>query len=199
MTCESSSSSSACGTQENVIKGLNNKNDYGICTITCPDSSYCNNNNEQTTNCNSNSFSLFDICLLEDSPYSKNSNRGSLYYSYFYNLPTLKLNLPKTYKEYFLKFNFRFEPNIYIRPGNEFKGNKIYIIYSDSFRIWHDFHFTYIGVEDSYGNNGKNLRPFFNKDNKNQFVIRVKYENNVYKGSIYLNNNLLLISHHMQI
>ena len=186
MTCQTS-----CESQQNVMKGLN-INDHGICTTTC-DNSYCRNTNVKGTSCMSNYFDLYDICLVnEDSnqKYTTSVNRGSLYYSYFYNLPTITIRLPTTYNNYYLKFNFRFEPNKFIRPGIEFKGNKIYIIYTDSFKIWHDYHFTYIGIEDSNGNNAKNLRPFFNLDNKNQFLIRVKYENEIYKGSIYLNNNL---------
>ena len=123
-----------CGTKENVMKGIN-INNKGICTITC-DNSNCNNNNVKTTSCNPNYFDLFDICLLEEDStqkYSISSKRGSLYYSYFYNLPTININLPRTYNNYYLKFNFRFEPNKFIRPGIEFKGNKIYILYTNSF------------------------------------------------------------------
>ena len=184
-TCENT-----CNGKYNVARGLNyNINKRGICTYTCDMN--CNNIYTYSTNCPSNYFALFDICMKSEAKYVSSSERGSLYYSYFFNLPPIKITLPKQYEQYYLKFNFRYETNRVLRVGNPHKGHKIYIFYTDCFRIWHDYNFNYIGIEDNNGNNGKNLRPYFNIDNKNLFKIKVyKGSDNNYYGNIYLNNNL---------
>ena len=196
LTLSSMTCSSSCSSNYNVGRGLNYQNNKrGICTYTCDMN--CNNNLPYSTSCQSSSsstnyFQLFDICLkVSNSKYVSSSERGSLYYSYFYNLPPIKITLPKEYNQYYLKFNFRYETNKYLRVGNTHKGHKIYILYTNSFRIWHDYNFNYIGIEDNNGNNGKNLRPYFNIDNKNSFKIKVYKKNDEdYYGNIYLNNNL---------
>ena len=74
-----------------------------------------------------------------------------------------------------------------MRPNNKFKGHKIYILYSDGFKIWHDLEMQYIGIEDTNNKNSKNLMPYFNKENENTFIISVS---NTLVGKAFLNYNL---------
>ena len=187
--------SNSCTDRYNVGKGLNyNTYHRGICTYSCDLN--CENNAAFSTTCPTSYYSLFNICLSNGNTYVTSKNKGSLYYSYFFNLPPIKLTLEQEYTEFYMKFNFRYETNRVIRPGIRHKGFKIYILYTNSFRIWHDFTFNYIGVEDNNKNDGKNLRPYFNIDNKNSFTIKIyKVKNSsdnsqvLLMGNIYLNNN----------
>ena len=183
-----------CDNLFNVGKGINwPNNERGVCSYLC-DSYNCNNNLPNSNVCNTGNFLLFDICLNDGDYYKISKDIGALYYSFFFNVPQITIDLKETYYSYYLKFNFRYETNKYLRPGIEHKGHKIYIFYTNSFKIWHDFNFNYIGIEDINGNDGKNLLPYFNLYNKNTFTIKVKQvtKNSIttYHGTIYLNNNI---------
>ena len=173
-----------CGTSYSIGDGLYTQTN-GYCTYTC-------DLNCEIQKCPTDYFLLYNVCIEKENKYVTSIERGALYYSYFYNLPPIKINLDQEYDEYYLKFNFRFETNTFLRPGIAHKGKKIYILYTNSFKIWHDYHFTYLSIEDKDGNNWKNLRPYFNIDNKNTFTIKVykKTGDSNYYGNIYLNNNL---------
>jgi hypothetical protein len=104
-------------------------------------------------------------------------------------LPPIKINLNKIYKSYYIQFNFLYETNSALRPKEDFKGKKIYLFYTDAFRIWHDYSMKYLGIEDSQGNPSKNLITNFNLENENLFTISVTYDEdkNVYIGKLFLN------------
>ena len=125
---------------------------------------------------------IFDACLSEDPDFI-----GYFYYSYFFKLPPLKFNLNSGYDNYTVQFNFLYETNNALRPKNEMKGKKLYLFYSDGFRIWHDYSMNYLGIEDKQGNSYKNLLPNFNTQNENLFTITVRKENDIYKGKIFVN------------
>ena len=126
---------------------------------------------------------LFDACI------SRSGNTlGYFYYSYFFKLPPIKINL-KSYNGYFIQFNFLYETNKALRPKSNLKGKKLYLFYTDAFRIWHDYCMKYIGIEDNQGNPSKNLIPNFNPENENLFTISVNYNEvtDVYTGKVFLN------------
>ena len=112
---------------------------------------------------------------------------GYFYYSYFFKLPPLKLSLDKAYDSYTIQFNFLYETNTALRPKNNVRGKKLYLFYSDGFKIWHDYSMNYLGIEDKYGNSYKNLIPNFNTENENLFTITVINEDDIYKGKVFVN------------
>ena len=133
-----------------------------------------------------NKIKLFEACI------SGNYEADTIvyfYYSYFFKLPPIKLSLKNIYKSYYIQFNFLYETNSALRPKNNLKGKKLYLFYTDAFRIWHDYSMKYLGIEDNQGNPSKNLIPNFNTENENIFTISVIYDeiNNIYKGKIFLN------------
>ena len=138
--------------------------------------------------CLSTSFKLFDACI--SGSYSQDTI-GYFYYSYFFQLPPIKINLQKIYKSYYIQFNFLYETNSALRPKENLKGKKLYIFYTNEFKIWHDYSMKYLGIEDKYNNPSKNLIPNFNTENENLFTISVTCEKTdetkVYKGKIFLN------------
>ena len=133
--------------------------------------------------CRSSSFSpIFDACVELSS-----DNLHYFYYSYFFKLPPIKFNLDTIYDNYTIQFNFLYETNSALRPKNKLKGKKLYIFYSDAFRIWHDYTMNYLGIEDNSGNSNKNLIPNFNTENENLITISVRKEDDVYKGKVFIN------------
>ena len=138
--------------------------------------------------CDANSKKIFDACVDMNDDFMGEDFIGYFYYSYFFNLPPIKFNLQNTYHNYYIQFNFLYETNTALRPKDKMKGKKLYLFYSDAFRIWHDYSMNYLGVEDRLGNSHKNLIPNFNTENENLFTISVnKDKNNIYKGKIYIN------------
>ena len=125
---------------------------------------------------------IFDACINLNDDFI-----GYFYYSYFFKLPPIKFNLDKLYESYYIQFNFLYETNSFLRPKDKLRGKKLYLFYSDAFRIWHDYSMNYLGVEDKLGNSYKNLIPNFNTENENLFTISVIKEDNIYKGKIFLN------------
>lgn len=192
-----SSNNNPCGNHGSIGKGASTFK-KGLCLDTCS-SRNCNNKVCQfgscaykpfTTQCSLTDFVLFDDC--QDDKVS-----GSIYYSYFYNLPPMKIqikNNPNFLSSFYIQFDFLYETNKVIRHDNinlglKFKNKKLYILITDSFRIWHDYRMTYIGIEDNNGHISQNIRPFFNLNNYNQFTISVDFINGLYRGRMYLNGN----------
>ena len=102
-------------------------------------------------------------------------------------MPPIRFSFNKIYTNYVVQFNFLYETNSALRPKNQLKGKKLYIFYSDGFRIWHDYSMNYLGIEDKYGNSYKNLIPNFNTENENLFTITVSETDGVYKGKVFVN------------
>ena len=172
-----------------LVPGINAEvNQRGMLTDVCygNEGSTCGEQTITQYKCETNSFKLFDACISG----SFNEDKiGYFYYSYFFQLPPIKINLQKAYTSYYIQFNFLYETNSALRPQEKFKGKKIYIFYTDAFKIWHDYSMKYLGIEDNQNNPSKNLIQNFNTENENIFTISVKYdtENNVYKGKIFMN------------
>ena len=166
-----------------LVAGRNAKNNHrGTLTDVCYGYD-CQLGSLTEFTCGSGSKKIFDACVIIEPDFI-----GYFYYSYFFNLPPIKFNLQETYQSYYIQFNFLYETNSALRPTNKMRGKKLYLFYSDAFRIWHDCSMNYLGVEDKFGNSYKNLLPNFNTENENLFTIAVnKDENNIYKGKIYIN------------
>ena len=183
---------SYCVNGYNLLPGY--VNNAGRCSLTC-DTDLCVRSN--TFTCNTGARRFYEDCYYSSKQTCTNCNkytsshfRGSLYYNSFYKLPPFYINVISTgCKNFKLTFNFMFETNTALIYGQNYKNQKIYIFYSDGFRIWHDYNLTYLGVEDENNYNSKNIIPFFNKYNLNKFVISVSYSDNIYKGTLYLNEN----------
>ena len=174
-----------------LVPGINAaSNKLGTLTQICYDSPSSNNclKNILTENqCASSSFKFYDACISNT---LSQSIIGYFYYSYFFKLPPIKINLRKIYKSYYIQFNFLYETNSALRPLEEsFKGKKIYLFYTDAFRIWHDYSMKYMGIEDTQGNPSKNIITNFNTENENTFTISVNFDDikNIYSGKIFLN------------
>ena len=171
-----------------LVPGINaNINQMGILTQICYGSNVvaCTKNTLTEYSCTSGYSKFFEACLSS----SLDKSLGYFYYSYFFNLPPIKLSLKSIYKSYYIQFNFLYETNSALRPKENLRGKKLYLFYTDAFRIWHDYSMKYLGIEDNQGNPSKNLIPNFNTENENLFTISVIYDenNNVYKGKIFLN------------
>jgi len=182
--------SSSSGTNI-LVPGINAiTNNRGTLTQICYDSSSANNcqkNIIAENQCSSSSFKFYDACI--STPFSQ-STIGYFYYSYFFKLPPIKINLNKIYKSYYIQFNFLYETNSALRPPQKsFKGKKIYLFYTDAFKIWHDYSMKYMGVEDNMGNPSKNIITNFNTENENIFTISETYDSTkqIYSGKIFLN------------
>ena len=174
-----------------LVPGINaGVNNRGMLTEVCYSNinNLCSYNSLTQFSCASSSLKIFDSCL--STPLASDT-AGYFYYSYFFKLPPIKINLEKIYTSYFIQFNFLYETNSVLRPKEEFKGKKIYLFYTDAFKIWHDYSMKYLGVEDNQGNPSRNLIPYFNTENENVFTISVTYDQNkdIYRGKIFLNGN----------
>ena len=170
-----------------LVAGRNAKNNHrGTLTDVCYGNK-CKYSSLTEFTCDNDGIKVFDACL--DSAEISSDFIGYFYYSYFFNLPPIKFNLKETYQSYYIQFNFLYETNSALRPKNKMRGKKLYLFYSDAFRIWHDYSMNYLGIEDKLGNSYKNLLPNFNTENENLFTIAVNKDetNNVYKGKIYIN------------
>ena len=175
-----------------LVPGINaNTNKKGMLTDICyreGSSNGCTGKTPYSSTefiCESGFHKFFDACLTSNS----DKKIGYFYYSYFFKLPPIKLSLKNTYKSYYIQFNFLYETNEALRPKENMKGKKLYLFYTDAFRIWHDYSMKYLGIEDNKGNPSKNLIPNFNTENENIFTISVIYneEKKVYEGKIFLN------------
>ena len=184
---------SNCVNGYNLLPGSSVSN-AGRCSLTC-DTDLCVRSN--TFTCYNGARRFFEDCYYSSKQtctncekYTSSHFRGSLYYNSFYKLPPFYINVVNTgCKNFKITFNFMFETNTALIYGQNYKNQKIYIFYSDGFRIWHNYNLTYLGVEDENNYNSKNIIPFFNKYNLNKFTISVSYSDNIYKGTLYLNEN----------
>ena len=171
-----------------LVPGINaGVNNRGTLTEVCysKTTNKCISNSLTEFSCY-DSFKFFDACL--STPYTADTI-GYFYYSYFFKLPPIKINLKNIYTSYYIQFNFLYETNSALRPKENFKGKKIYLFYTDSFRIWHDYSMKYLGIEDNQGNPSKNLITNFNLENENIFTISVTYDEDkkIYIGKLFLN------------
>ena len=165
-----------------LVRGINaNNNGKGTLNEVCYLGN-CQKGELTEFGCGLSEQKLFDGCILSSDNYL-----GYFYYSYFFNLPPIKLDLGSTYYEYYIQFNFLYETNIKLHPKNKMKGKKLYLFYTDAFKIWHDHTMSYLVIEDRLGNPSKNLIPNFNVQNENTFTISVRKEDGIYKGKVFLN------------
>ena len=184
-TCVQISNINSIGQDKILVAGINAQNNQkgtltNICYTSCQRDPV-----KLLTDFTCSDYRIFDACLSVDSGFI-----GYFYYSYFFKLPPLRFSLNSAYDSYTIQFNFLYETNTALRPKNEMKGKKLYLFYSDGFKIWHDYSMNYLGIEDKSGNSYKNLIPNFNIQNENLFTITVRKEdgeNGIYKGKVFVN------------
>jgi hypothetical protein len=181
-TCVQISNINSIGQDKILVAGINAQNNQkGTLTDICYDTCQRDPVN-LLTDFTCSDKRIFDACLNVDQDFI-----GYFYYSYFFKLPPLRFSLDSAYDSYTIQFNFLYETNTALRPKNEMKGKKLYLFYSDGFKIWHDYSMNYLGIEDKYGNSYKNLIPNFNTENENLFTITVINEDDIYKGKVFVN------------
>jgi hypothetical protein len=117
--------------------------------------------------------------------------RGALYFSSFYQLPYLNIDVPGmnasfNLNYYYLEFWWMYETNSLLRPTNA----KNYIFYSTGARIYHNSGATTFNMEDCNGNNiasnfASNLTLYY----WNKFTLKVVKNGANADGYLYINND----------
>jgi len=112
-----------------LVSGINaGVNRRGTLTEVCYSNkiNICSHNSLIEFSCTSSSLKIFDSCL--STPLSSDT-AGYFYYSYFFKLPPIKINLEKIYTSYYIQFNFLYETNSVLRPKKKNLKEKKYIYF----------------------------------------------------------------------